>query len=591
MEPNFRYQITLADAMTKLDWGIANWSAEALPNSDDMRLLAARNEVTGFQVILRARHEYVLVVDRGNWLHPLGFTPRVRLEVSFPGLPADSIEVYPIGYVDGDDRRLWMEYFDRGGYAEVPAERPQAVYVRIRVPKTVSPGVVQGQVRVFKQYGFEDESLFWQGEVHLDIARAVLPDAEDFQFHLNLWQHLTSLARYHHTALWSDEHFTVIDHYYASLAQLGQKVTSVIATEIPWSGQRCYRDRGYPSYLFEHAMIPVTRFIDGSLFLDFTILDRLLALAAKHHIDRQIDVFGLLNIWTDEEYGFGKVAQDAPDAMRVRCYDDATNSFTYLRKAGELRQFIRMLHDHFLELGILERVRIAADEPGDLEAFTRSLAFVQEAGPGFQFSAAINHFEFLEDAPSGLKDFTPVLPLACQDPDLTSRLTGALHERGGKMLWYVCCWPPIPNTFVHSPLVEARLHGWLTHALHLDGFLRWAFCLWPADPYTRLSWRVPGWHSGDMGFVMPGKDGSPVETLRYEALRMAVQDYELIKLVEQALDPEKAKAIIDKALGCILRTESLADLVHVGTASAVELYSLDPSDYHAARKYLLDALS
>jgi len=66
--------------------------------------------------------------------------------------------------------------------------------------------------------------------------------------------------------------------------------------------------------------------------------------------------------------------------VRVRCYDESTGRMTYLRKAAELSHFMRALHDHFAELGVLERVRVAADEPADLEKFNRSLAFVHEAG-------------------------------------------------------------------------------------------------------------------------------------------------------------------------------------------------------------------
>jgi hypothetical protein len=262
----------------------------------------------------------------------------------------------------------------------------------------------------------------------------------------------------------------------------------------------------------------------------------------------------------------------------------------YLRTADELRWFMRSLHDHFAHLGLLERVRVAADEPSDLEKFNRSLAFVQDAGPGFRFSAAINHFEFMEDAPPGLIDFIPILPLACNEPELTTRLVDELHAHGGKMHWYVCCWPPIPNVFIHSPLAEAVLHGWLTYALDLDGFLRWDFCLWPADPWRRISYRVPDWHAGDMSFVMPGNDGAPVETLRFEALRTAVQDYELLKMVESKFPAKQAKAIIDRALECILRVESLKEFYEVAVKRAEELYSVDPTDYHAARKILLDAL-
>jgi len=289
----------------------------------------------------------------------------------------------------------------------------------------------------------------------------------------------------------------------------------------------------------------------------------------------------------DEAYGFGKVAPDAPDAVRVRCYDQNTGCFTYLRTADDLRCFVRAIHDHLQTAGVLDRVRIAADEPANLEAFNASLAFLRETAPDFRYNAAINHYEFVEDAPPQVSDFIPVLPLACKEPDRTALLTEKLRERGGLMLWYVCCWPPIPNTFLHSPLVETRLIGWLTDYLHLDGFLRWAFCLWPADPWQRVSWRAPNWPAGDMYFVLPGRDGAPVETLRYEALRVAVQDYELLHM---ARNKASASQAVETAFQQILRTRNIADFARVGSAQPEELYSLDPADYQRARQIILDAL-
>jgi hypothetical protein len=348
-------------------------------------------------------------------------------------------------------------------------------------------------------------------------------------------------------------------------------------------------------------MVDVARDHEGQLRLDFDKLDRLLALAARHGMDKEIEVFGLLNIWVDEAFGFGPVAHDAPDAIRVRCLDRRTGTIGYLRTADELRAFIRALYDHLQEKGLLDRVRIAADEPSDLEAFNARLAFVQSAcgdtgepargATGFKFKVAINHFEFMEQAPPEVVDAVPVLPLACRDPALTAQLAQDLHTRGGRLLWYVCCWPPIPNTFLASPLVEGELHGWLTYTLKLDGFLRWAFCLWPSDPWVRVSWRAPHWNAGDMYFVLPGQDGRPVETLRYEALRAAAQDYELLKLAERSLPADRAQAVIEEAFAHILRTQDIRDFADPVNARAEDLYSLDPQDYQVARRTLLEAIA
>lgn len=415
--------------MTKQHWGVRDdFFNPAEATLDEINVLAARNEVTGVQVRLAASQDFTLVLDRANWLHPLGFLPRLRLEVRFPGLPDGAVECFAVGYVEGDDRRQWMEYLDRAGYAEAPAHRPQAVYVRLRIPVDTRKGLYVGQVRLFSQSGFEDEKLAWQGGINLHVAAAALPDVKDWSFHLNLWQHLTSIARFHHVPLWSEAHYALIDRYYASLAQLGQKAVSLIAAEIPWSGQRGFRDLGYPSYLFEHAVIDITRDPQGKLHFDYTKMDRLMALAARHAIDRQIDLFGLVNIWLDEPFGFGKVIPDAPDAVRLRCWDAASGSFTYLRQVDELRQFLAALQEHFQALGLLERVRLEADEPHDLEKFKTSLEFIRQAAPGLRLAVAIDHFEFMEVAPPELLDFIPVLPHLCKDPQLSTRLIELAHR-------------------------------------------------------------------------------------------------------------------------------------------------------------------
>ena len=74
----------------------------------------------------------------------------------------------------------------------------------------------------------------------------------------------------------------------------------------------------------------------------------------------------------------------------------SSGTISFLRTAEELRQYLRALHDHFKAIGVIDRVRIAADEPADLDAFRNRLAFVREVAPDFQYQAALNHFEFIE---------------------------------------------------------------------------------------------------------------------------------------------------------------------------------------------------
>ena len=129
-------------------------------------------------------------------------------------------------------------------------------------------------------------------------------------FAFNLWQHTTDIARQYQVGLWGQAHFNLIDRYYACLAQLGQKAVTVIAAEMPWSGQRGYRDPGYPSYLFEHALVAVAgeRMKGEDAIRISQVLDTVTWMWRRQMGPRPGDrIFGLINIWVDEEYGFGKV--------------------------------------------------------------------------------------------------------------------------------------------------------------------------------------------------------------------------------------------------------------------------------------------
>ncbi|KAI9990232.1 hypothetical protein PInf_021042 [Phytophthora infestans] len=132
--------------------------------------------------------------------------------------------------------------------------------------------------------------------------------------------------------------------------------------------------------------------------------------------------------------------------------------------------------------------------------------------PTFRIKLAANHSEFFSPAysPPQVADYVPLLPLACADLEVTRRLANDARARGGHVCWYVCCGLAFPNQFVSSPLVEGELVGYLSF-FELDGFLRWNYCLWPSRPWDDLRWRAPMWKVGDTYFVLPGRDGWPVD--------------------------------------------------------------------------------
>ncbi len=71
--------------------------------------------------------------------------------------------------------------------------------------------------------------------------------------------------------------------------------------------------------------------------------------------------------------------------------------------------------------------------------------------------------------------------------------------------------------------------GWHASAAGMDGFLRWAWDSWPADPL--LDSRHVRFPAGDTFLVYPG----PLASIRMERMREGFVDYEKIRLVRNRL--------------------------------------------------------
>ncbi|MCK5737693.1 DUF4091 domain-containing protein, partial [bacterium] len=459
-------------------------------------LIAARNSFQAFQLLFQKSTDFLLLTTRENQLHWSGHIPRVRVDVNAPG----GIRVTPLieGLIQDDDKNNRADPLLRNDNTIVRAGETQAVWLRLFVPETCPAGIHKITVRIFQQQGFEDEIPVIEIPVEINVSPTKLPAPADWSFYLDLWQHPAAVARWHQVALWSDRHFELLSQYLDSLAALGQKAITVIAGEIPWSGQRCFKDIPYASNLFEHSMIRLSKTTAGNWELDTSVMDRYIEMAMNRGIRDEIEVFGLLNIWQEAEWGFGKVIPEGLDGWRIRYFDETTQSMKYIRNLDDLGLYLQLIHGHFIKKGWLEKVRIAADEPSSDSNFSERLRFVQKFAPDFKYKVACNSFDMFEDVDPAVVDWTPNLEITAKDPELLKKV---LDQATGRICYYVCCGPRQPNTFLRSPLAESHLLPWLAELFGVDGFLRWAFHLWPRDPWQQLTFRPEGWPAGDMGFT------------------------------------------------------------------------------------------
>ncbi|UWE02384.1 DUF4091 domain-containing protein [Laceyella sacchari] len=532
-------------------------------------LACCRRDSVAFQVLMAADEAFLLTTSTDPLFWKGGPLTIVRLEIDTDA-PVRT-EVRLIGLIEDDDGCLKSDVLLEQSTVFVERRHLQQVWVECETTDASQPGVYSGMVRIYARTLFEDERLLGECPFSLTIKDYLLPEPSQYRFYLDLWQHNSNIARKYDVRLWSDEHFAILDRYLHSLAQLGQKAVSVVVSEIPWSGQHSHRDPE-PADLFEYSMVRVTRRGDGQFVYDFSAMDRYVALAERYGIAEEIELFGLLNIWQDPEAGYGSVIADHPDGVRIRYYDSGSGTFRFMRRREDFDAYVRALQAHFIEKGWIDRVRVLADEPKEFAVFKERVSALRQVAPCFRYKIAIAQTAFLHHNLSEIHDYVPILQCVAAEYE---QLLERKPQIPGKLLYYVCCHPDFPNTFIGSPPVECRLIPWLAEKWKLDGFLRWNYTVWPERPLEKLSYRAPVWKAGDMNFVYPGATGKPLLSLRYKWLQRGIRDYELMQLLKESGQSDQ----VERALNRVFLFQDASEFCPEAKKRRAELYSLNPADY------------
>lgn len=535
-----KFQAGLIHEGYKAFWGTnygLNEELKKICGVEEIQLTCARRDFAAAQICIWPQEGGTLTIGGAPAFSAYGPRGGLRLSVEIDGFCPI---MQHIGYVTDDDGVQRADILLQDETIELEEEKPHMVWLEIPISADTQPGNYEGVVRIYSHTMFEAEELVKEFRVRLTVKDVILPEKPSF--YLDLWQHCSNIARKHEVALWSDAHFTILERYVATLGALGQRAVTVIASEIPWSGQTGFLTKNYISNLYEYSMIRVTRHKDGGFSYDWSAMQRYIDLCARYGIDDEIEVFGLCNIWVLEEMGFG-ACSDYPDGIRVRYFDESDGCYKFMDNKTDICAYIRALHDYFVVKGLIEKVRVAADEPADTGKHRIRIELLKENGPQFQYKTAVNHEEFIEEFQDDIFDIAPLLPFAAKHLEAVQSVRS---RNNGRATWYVCCSPQFPNTFICSPLSECRLIGLLTWYLQLDGFLRWNYTVWPEYPRERISYRAGYWKAGDTNFVYPSRGGEVLLTLRYKILKRGIGDYELLRMANLSPDDGLWDGILKK---------------------------------------------
>jgi hypothetical protein len=152
------------------------------------------------------------------------------------------------------------------------------------------------------------------------------------------------------------------------------------------------------------------------------------------------------------------------------------------------------------------------------------------------------------------------------------------HESGKEIWFYTCLNPKFEyvNRFIELPLLRTRYMHWVNYKYNIPGYLHWGLNYWnegnPFGEQTGIQYEggniLPG---GDSWIIYP-KDGKLFSSIRYDAMRDGIVDYELFRMLEKK-NPAMAKDIIDKVIFTFERYDNNIEAFRLNRRHLMELLS------------------
>ena len=378
-----------------------------------------------------------------------------------------------------DTAYLMPDRFEAFERFDLPGRSVRPVWMSINIPREISAGIYSGTINVNSE---KEQKVL---TVKIKVQSQALPAPHDWKFRLDLWQNPSAVAEYFQIEPWSPEHIAFLRKHLKLYADAGGTYITTYAVHSPWTDN---------SYHLEGGMIEWIIKSNGEWKFDYSVFDLYVLLAMEMGIDRAI------TIYTPVPWGF-----------RFRIKDEATDNYIckeWPPESDEFKKnwkiFLDDLRKHLEQKGWFQKTYLGINE-NPLNITLATIKVIKDHSKDWKITYAGDwHVELT----SLLDDYSPIIGKEPNPKELSER-----KVKGLTTTYYVCCTPPRPNNFLFSPPSEGRFISWYSAAYGYDGFLRWAYDAWPADPLRDS--RHTFWHAGDCFLVYPGGNSS----IRFEKLR------------------------------------------------------------------------
>lgn len=399
---------------------------------------------------------------------------------------------------------------------DLPAGQTTAVYITVSAPSDTTPAVYRGRVS-FRSGGKE----FGRMPISIRVVPATVPTPQTLKVTNWLNTDEKHLARYYDLSAGPDRYWEIIGNIARVLADHRQ---NVILTPV-----------------FELTEATVK---DGAVTYDFS------------RLDRWVEIFDKAGPQTIEGgHILGRVSgYNSPLTVSAFVVENGVVKRAVLdpsdpRAEAHVRSYLPALHAHLKQKGWSDRyVQHVLDEAHGSEppVYLHYVEMIRQGLPGIPTIDAIDQTAGLLGEACDIW----VPQLGRFDDGLDSI---AKHVQGGKQAWfYTCLYPQKTylNRFIQQPLLKTRLLHWLNYRYGFTGFLHWGGNYWTDDPFNNVDASIPSGDgkmeplpAGDAFITYPWKEKDSIHSsLRLEAMREGIEDYELLVLVGKK-DPAKAQAL------------------------------------------------
>jgi len=401
------------------------------------------------------------------------------------------------------------------------------LWFSISLPKNFALGKYNISVAIFEN----DEKVGEKG-FDLEVHGISLPEQELI---FTQWFHTDCIADVHGVEVFSEEHWDLIEKYISVAASHGMNMiltpvlTPPLDTEV--GGERttvqlAKIEKNAEKYIFDFSRLE--RFIDICLKCD-------------------IKYFEINHMFT--QWG----AKNAPkviatvDGVEKKIFGWETDA-TSDEYVEFLKQLIPSIIAVFDKKGI-KRSKIyfhVSDEPRDscIVEYEKAYRILEKLIEDCKQVDALSHFGFYE---KGIVK-TPIVAINAIEPFLEAKV---------KDLWcYYCCaqHEMVSNRFFAMPSYRNRIIGVQMYKCSIVGFLHWGYNFYnlqfskgKINPYE-VTDAGGGFPSGDSFSVYPYEHGA-IPSLRMKVFQNAIEDFSLLKALEQKIGKDEVDNLIDRVAG------------------------------------------